>query len=76
MAKKTSVSSESSELETKTKPKKKVVRKKKADLEDQVDLSVLPNNGGPVQMDSVIDPIAAERAKLILKPFAISISLK
>ncbi len=60
MAKKTSVSSESSEQETKTKPKKKVVRKKKAELEDQVDLSVLPNNGGPVQMDSVIDPVAAE----------------
>ncbi len=60
MAKKTSVSSESSEQETKTKPKKKVVRKKKTDLEDQVDLSVLPNNGGPVQMDSVIDPVSAE----------------
>ncbi|MEK7652291.1 MAG: hypothetical protein AAB351_03815 [Patescibacteria group bacterium] len=60
MVKKTSVSSESSDQETKTKSKKRVVRKKKTETEDQPDFSVFPNNGGPVQMDSVIDPVAAE----------------
>jgi len=45
------------EMEVKPKPKRKVVRKKKS---DEPDLSSLPNNAGPVQMDSIAKPISAE----------------
>ncbi len=61
MPKKTTVASDPAdqEMEVKPKPKtatrKKVVRKKKT----EPDLSSLPNNAGPVQMDSVARPISA-----------------
>jgi hypothetical protein len=46
------------ESEAKPKPKKKVVRKVKKT--DGPDLSSLPNNAGPVQMDSVAKSVSAD----------------
>ncbi|MDB4939805.1 MAG: hypothetical protein JWO40_230 [Candidatus Doudnabacteria bacterium] len=50
--------SDSDELEAKPKSKKKVVRKVKKS--EGPDLSSLPNNAGPVQMDSVAKVVSAD----------------